>query len=107
MTDEEFDAMMARAANPNLIPGIYNYCDRRCERCRFADRCFSYLESRKEPEPSESVGTMMERSLEGTLDVLRIIAERQGIDLFGTAEETAILDKEEEASEQRALTDPI
>jgi hypothetical protein len=29
----------------SLIPGIYSYCDRRCERCRFSQRCFSYRES--------------------------------------------------------------
>ena len=28
-----------------LIPGIYSYCDRRCERCRFSERCFSFRES--------------------------------------------------------------
>lgn len=30
---------------PVLIPGIYSYCDRRCERCRFSQRCFSFRES--------------------------------------------------------------
>lgn len=27
---------------PEFIPGIYNYCDRWCERCRFTDRCRGY-----------------------------------------------------------------
>ena len=27
------------AGDPNLISGIYNYCDRWCERCAFALRC--------------------------------------------------------------------
>src|SRR6476619_8259040 len=100
MTDEEFDAMMARAANPNLIPGIYNYCDRRCERCRFATRCFSHLESRKEreagAESEESFGDMMRRSVEGTLDVLRIIAERQVIELSETTTENVSSERERE-----------
>ena len=30
---------------PALIPGIYSYCDRRCDRCRFSQRCFSFRES--------------------------------------------------------------
>ena len=29
--------------NPNLIPGIYNYCDRWCERCAFTQRCAKEL----------------------------------------------------------------
>lgn len=30
------------AANPDLISGIYNYCDRWCERCPFTSRCLVY-----------------------------------------------------------------
>ena len=30
------------AENPELIDGIYNYCDRWCERCPFTSRCLVY-----------------------------------------------------------------
>jgi hypothetical protein len=30
------------AANPDLISGIYNYCDRWCERCPFTSRCLVF-----------------------------------------------------------------
>lgn len=30
------------AENPNFIPGIYNYCDRWCERCQFTSRCMNF-----------------------------------------------------------------
>ena len=30
------------ANNPNLISGIYNYCDRWCERCPLTSRCLVY-----------------------------------------------------------------
>lgn len=30
------------ADNPDLIDGIYNYCDRWCERCPFTSRCLVY-----------------------------------------------------------------
>ncbi len=30
------------AENPNNISGIYNYCDRWCERCTFTSRCLKY-----------------------------------------------------------------
>ena len=36
-----------RASGAPLIPGIYSYCDQRCERCRFAQRCLSYLERQR------------------------------------------------------------
>ncbi|MEF8943679.1 MAG: hypothetical protein V5B78_12905, partial [Desulfohalobiaceae bacterium] len=30
------------AKNPDFIPGIYNYCDRWCERCAFTSRCMNF-----------------------------------------------------------------
>src|SRR5258705_2000420 len=30
------------AGNPDLISGIYNYCDRWCERCPLTSRCLVY-----------------------------------------------------------------
>ena len=41
-----------RARDPKLIPGIYNYCDRWCERCPFTSRCMVYAmgeEDRDDP----------------------------------------------------------
>jgi hypothetical protein len=29
--------------DPRFIPGIYNYCDRWCERCEFSHRCFKFV----------------------------------------------------------------
>jgi len=87
MDDVDFDAMVARAANPSLIPGIYNYCDRRCDRCRFAGRCFHNLERGRRQDGTsgadsvESVALIMTRSLERTMEMLRIAADRLGVDL--------------------------
>jgi hypothetical protein len=36
----------AWAGDPRNIPGIYNYCDRWCERCRYASRCLSFRASK-------------------------------------------------------------
>ena len=36
------DDLKELAANPDFISGIYNYCDRWCERCEFSSRCFVY-----------------------------------------------------------------
>jgi hypothetical protein len=40
------------AANPKHIQGIYNYCDRWCERCNFTSRCAVY-ESEEGLSPEE------------------------------------------------------
>jgi hypothetical protein len=39
--------------NPNHISGIYNYCDRWCERCTFTSRCAVYA-SEQDLSPEES-----------------------------------------------------
>ncbi|MCP5559587.1 MAG: hypothetical protein H7A55_17720 [Verrucomicrobiaceae bacterium] len=38
----DFDRMRDLAGDPRFIPGIYNYCDRWCERCPKAHRCLTY-----------------------------------------------------------------
>lgn len=36
------DLLFALIQNPNLIPGIYNYCDGWCERCKFTRNCLNF-----------------------------------------------------------------
>src|SRR6185295_12735447 len=38
------------AAHPDFISGIYNYCDRWCERCAFSSRCFLYATETADPD---------------------------------------------------------
>jgi len=42
------------ANNPDLISGIYNYCDRWCERCPLTSRCLVYATEQEDYEPPES-----------------------------------------------------
>jgi hypothetical protein len=84
MDNAVFDELTG--SDPSLIPGIYNYCDRRCDRCPFTARCFSYRQALSDPavlssDPTESVARIMSRSLERTMGMLRAAAERLGIDL--------------------------
>jgi hypothetical protein len=53
------DRMQAaeRPNRPRFIPGIYNYCDRWCERCRFQTRCRLFRDMQR-----------MEQVVEGMLD---------------------------------------
>src|SRR5438046_6274832 len=47
MDPAEFDRLITRAEDPRLIPGVYNYCDGRCPRCPFTQRCLTFLDSQK------------------------------------------------------------
>ena len=43
--------MLSNYDEERFISGIYNYCDRWCERCRMTQRCFLYYQdSRREAE---------------------------------------------------------
>jgi hypothetical protein len=44
------DDLRELAANPDFVSGIYNYCDRWCERCAFTSRCFLYATEKADPE---------------------------------------------------------
>jgi hypothetical protein len=41
------------ANNPDLISGIYNYCDRWCERCAFTSRCLVFATEQESSESDE------------------------------------------------------
>ena len=42
--------LLELAENGNLISGIYNYCDRWCERCPFTSRCLVYATEKADIE---------------------------------------------------------
>ena len=42
------------ASNPDLISGIYNYCDRWCERCPLTSRCLVYATEIDEDDDSQT-----------------------------------------------------
>ena len=76
------------AENTNLIPGIYNYCDRWCERCAFTSRCMNFAMSSKytdDPEASDITNEKFWQNLseifQTTREMLEESAEELGIDL--------------------------
>jgi hypothetical protein len=116
MNDAEFDGILARASDPNLIPGIYNYCNRRCERCAFTSRCFHYRETCRAISvecESLSVGQVVARSLEGSLDLLQIVGRRLGVDLIDRPDDVKARDAAPageapmDGHERGPLTDPL
>lgn len=104
MDKEDLEAF---ANNPDFIPGIYNYCDRWCERCPFTYRCLLFATEKRQFPDSESrditnkkfwdkLSEMMRLSLE----VLEEMAEEQGIDLDAT--DTGAVVREERKKRKEA-----
>ncbi len=48
--DADAETLDRLAEKPGLISGIYNYCDRWCERCAFTERCLSFQMDRARPK---------------------------------------------------------
>jgi hypothetical protein len=83
------------AGDPRFIPGIYNYCDRWCERCSFASRCLTYAID------AEDSNDLSARDLNNkifwgklhaifrkTAEMLNKLAEQMGIDLTSLDKES-------------------
>ena len=83
-----------------FIPGIYNYCDRWCERCNMTQRCLLYhknsrreMEHRLKGEDSHDWDIVLQdlhESFQETLELLRKHAEEEGIDLDAIDTESVI-----------------
>ena len=74
------------------IPGIYNYCDRWCERCPFTSRCLNckMVEEKFGDTDAYDLNNAafwekFQETLQDALDMLREIAEEEGIDLDSIA----------------------
>ncbi len=82
------DRLKKLASDEQFIPGIYNYCDRWCERCPQSSRClnFSILEEEfSDPETrdirNEAFWKKMSEVLEEAFELLKEGAEKWGIEL--------------------------
>lgn len=78
--------------NSNNIPGIYNYCDRWCERCNFTARCAVYERTSKlTPEQNDinnnAFWEQLSQNFADTLVMITAEAAKQGIDLNAIPEE--------------------
>ena len=85
MDKEQFKKL---AKDPRFIPGIYNYCDRWCERCTFTSQCMNYALSKDELDSPESKDITnhafwdnLHSIFQVTLEMIKETAEEMGIDL--------------------------
>ena len=77
------------ASNPDLISGIYNYCDRWCERCPLTSRCLVYateqVNQRESPESNdvrnEAFWYKLNSILRETQQLIGGWAKEAGVDL--------------------------
>ena len=100
------------ARNPKLISGIYNYCDRWCERCPFTDRCLNYAMEQEEnrqsggsPKDQAAFWKRFEDSLKLTREMVHDMAKERGI-TFDPAELEEI-GRQEERKRRAAEKHPL
>lgn len=102
------------AGNPDFISGIYNYCDRWCERCQFTSRCFLYAQEQGDPDlddpetrdiSNEKFWRKMHAIFAETAELIAEWAAEAGVDLdaVDTTEEIAKHEREIDAAEKSEL----
>jgi hypothetical protein len=98
--------------NPNLIPGIYNYCDRWCERCTMTARCSVFQTTPKldpddfanEEDFFKEVFKGVSESFQLTMELLQESADERGIDLTPTEENDEWIEKRNRQKEKTQNT---
>ncbi|AWH84176.1 hypothetical protein HYN59_03180 [Flavobacterium album] len=83
--------------NPEIIPGIHNYCDRWCEKCPKTSHCSVFITEEafneinsKEPDASENPFALMENMFEITQSLIEDMAEKHVFDLSGITEDVSV-----------------
>lgn len=96
--------LLDMAGDPRFIPHIHEYCDSWCERCAFTARCLSYARRAAwadsldgETPDSDAIFEHVTDLLQDSIDLLRQMAEEEGIDL------DAVDVSEEMAAKERML----
>ncbi|MDE6450742.1 MAG: hypothetical protein K2L23_00325, partial [Odoribacter sp.] len=75
---------------PGFIPGIYNYCDRWCERCGLQLRCISFVMGKRMEEKgefdkergemkSDEMWKRLKSIFESAYEVLQELADERGM----------------------------
>ena len=81
--------MRKLAGDPRFISGIYNYCDRWCERCHLSHRCLTYAMEQEDDDGDPAARDLANKKFwdklhnmfQTTLRMVKKDAERRGIDL--------------------------
>jgi hypothetical protein len=80
------------ANNPDLISGIYNYCDRWCERCPLTSRCLVYATEQEDNDSpqnrdirNEAFWRKLSAIFQETRELIVVWSAERGVDLNGTS----------------------
>lgn len=100
--DMDKGKLLEMATDPRFISGIYNYCDRWCERCPFTSRCLTYAteEATFGDDPAandinnKAYWDKLHKIFQTTMEMAKDYAKEQGIDLDS-------IDVEEEMKERK------
>lgn len=107
------DRLERLVAEKRFIPGIYNYCDRWCERCPQTSHCLNFSISEEEfsdPETQDIRNKAFWNTLSGilgeTLELLRESAKRWGVELemLGSMDDRENLKAKDVAAENHLLS---
>jgi hypothetical protein len=88
------EKLLKQAKDPKYIPGIYNYCDRWCERCPFTSRCLNCTLTEETFGNLEGIDIRNEEFwdklsglLRDTMEMIADLAQEKGIDLSSFEDE--------------------
>ena len=94
--------------DPNHIPGIYNWCDKWCERCHMTSRCYLFAQEQEDRaimesdlDEDEKMEKMREKMME-TMEMLSEAAEEFELDFEEMEEEDE--EAQEEAIHEHQIT---
>jgi len=112
----DFEKLKDMAGDPRFISGIYNYCDRWCERCEFTSRCLNAAEQEEEEaegrDPAsrdmenQAFWERLHRTFQQTIEMIREDAAEEGIDVDVSEEEMAAYMEHEERKRRKAESHP-
>ena len=107
------DRLKKLAAEKRFISGIYNYCDRWCERCPLTSRCLNFSisqEDSSDPEAEDirnkAFWNKLSETLAESLELLKEGAKKWGIDLetLDSTEDIENLKAKDRAAENHLLS---
>ena len=107
------DRLKELAADERFISGIYNYCDRWCERCPQTSRCLNFSISEEDfsdPETrdirNEAFWKKLSETLREGLELLKEAGKKWGVDLeaLDTGRDTESKSVREEATENHVIS---
>lgn len=86
---EKVKELIRRPINRNYIEGIHNYCDGRCHKCQFTDRCSSYainqeLDNVKPDEDDLNNDHQLVAILKATCEIIEEELFKRGINIQET-----------------------